>query len=131
MGFLKAADFPMSEVTPIMQEYGLDEANARLSLERRQIYGDPYQNHRGIAQSWAGILQPWWDRIRRGEHLPPHVVALLMVQVKTSRCRLKHHQDNFDDAEVYLAFTSAFQKRWEAEGGEAPLPSGDLPREEK
>lgn len=119
----KQHEFTADEVAAAQAEFpGLSEAEARISLERRQVYGDPYQNHYGIAQSWAGLLQVWAPRIARGEPIPPHVVALMMAALKTNRCRLQFHKDNYDDANVYMTFASAFQQRWEREGGEEPCP---------
>lgn len=119
----KQHEFTAEEVAKCQAEFpGLNENEARISLERRQVYGDPYQNHAGIAAAWAGILQVWAPRIARGDALPPHVIALLMAQLKMNRCRLQHHQDNYDDANVYMTFASAFQQRWEREGGEKATP---------
>lgn len=84
--------------------------------ERQKVYGDPRENHAGIAQSWAGILQPWHEEIRRGEPVPPHVVALLMVQLKANRMRRVYHGDNFTDLRAYLDFAEEWQR-------EAPPPA--------
>ena len=119
----KPEEFTAEEVAKCQVEFpGLTEKEARISLERRQVYGDPYQNHAGIAAAWAGVLQVWAPRIARGDALPPHVIAILMGQLKMNRCRLQHHQDNYDDASVYMTFASSFQQRWEREGGEKPCP---------
>ena len=68
MTMRKQHEFSAEEVAAAQAEFpGLSEAEARISLERRQVYGDPYQNHYGIAQSWAGLLQVWAPRIARGE----------------------------------------------------------------
>ncbi len=76
---------------------------------RQRIYGDPRENHRGIAQAWAGLLQPHARAIGRGEPLPEHVVALLMAAMKLNRMRRVFHQDNYDDLANYLAFARAWQ----------------------
>lgn len=123
MTMRKQHEFTAEEVAAAQAEFpGLSEAEARISLERRQVYGDPYQNHYGIAQSWAGLLQVWAPRIARGEPIPPHVVALMMAALKTNRCRLQFHKDNYDDANVYMTFAQGFQQRWEREGGEKATP---------
>ena len=123
MTMRKQHEFSAEEVAAAQAEFpGLSEAEARISLERRQVYGDPYQNHYGIAQSWAGLLQVWAPRIARGEPIPPHVVALMMAALKTNRCRLQFHKDNYDDANVYMTFAQGFQQRWEREGGEKATP---------
>jgi hypothetical protein len=79
--------------------------------ERQKVYGDPLENHRGIAQAWAGILQPWHEEIRRGEPVPPHVVALLMAAMKMNRMRRVYHADNFTDLRAYLDFAQQWQER--------------------
>ena len=83
---------------------------AQVKHERQKVYGDPRENHAGIAQSWAGILQPWHEEIRRGEPVPPHVVALLMVQVKANRMRRVYHGDNYTDLRAYLDFAEEWQR---------------------
>lgn len=85
-----------------------------IKAERRKVYGDPLENHRGIAQAWAGLLQPHWEKIRDGVPVPPHVVALLMAALKMNRCRIVFHQDNYDDLLNYLEFA----EEWQREGYE-------------
>jgi hypothetical protein len=79
--------------------------------DRQTIYGDPRENHTGIAQAWAGILQPWHEEIRRGDALPPHVVALLMVLLKANRMRRVFHKDNYVDARAYMDFAQEWQQQ--------------------
>ncbi len=81
----------------------------QLKAERQTIYGDPRENHRGIAQGWAGLLQPHADLIRRGDPLPEWVVALMMVALKLNRCRRRYHADNYDDLRNYLDFAQEWQ----------------------
>jgi hypothetical protein len=83
--------------------------------ERQKIYGPPKENHEGIAQGWAPLLQPWWREIKMGRPVPPHVAALLMIVVKTNRCRRVPHPDNYVDIRAYLDFVEEWQK-------DAPLP---------
>ena len=105
MTMRKQHEFSAEEVAAAQAEFpGLSEAEARISLERRQVYGDPYQNHYGIAQSWAGLLQVWAPRIARGEPIPPHVVALMMAALKTNRCRLQFGLDTGDLIRGLVAF---------------------------
>jgi hypothetical protein len=94
----------------------MDEV-AQVKHDRQKIYGNPRENHAGIAAAWAGLLQPWHEEIRRGEALPPHVVALLMVALKTNRMRRVFHDDNFTDLLAYLDFAREWQRT-------APPPSG-------
>jgi hypothetical protein len=98
-----------AELQEIMQEYGLSEDQARISYERRKVYGDPRDNHRGIAMAWAGLLQPHAERIARLEPIPEHVVALMMAALKLNRMRNVYHADNYDDASVYFGFAQAWQ----------------------
>lgn len=100
-----------------MERYGLSESEALISLERRQVYGDPEVNHIGIAMGWAGILQPWALDIAAMRPLPPHVVALLMASLKLNRMRVRFHADNYDDASVYQGFARAWQREHEERHG--------------
>ncbi len=83
-----------------------------IQAARQSVYGDPLQNHLGIAQGWAGLLQPHWEAVKNGDPLPPHVVVLLMAALKLNRMRLVHHEDNYKDAAVYLAFAERWQRDW-------------------
>lgn len=76
---------------------------------RQQVYGPPRENHEGIAQMWASILQPWAPVIARCDPLPPHIIALLMTLLKINRMRLVFHEDNYDDASIYLSFARSWQ----------------------
>lgn len=105
-----------TEVAEMMRRYGVDAENARIMVERRLIYGDPKINHEGIASAWAPLLQPWAIRIAKNEPLPAYVVALLFAAFKVTRARMRFHEDNFDDAENYLAFARA----WQREDGKDP-----------
>ena len=99
-----------SEVAKVMEMYGLTEDEAKLSIERREVYGCPLENHRGIAMAWAGLLQPHAEDIAAGKPLPPHMVALMMVALKLNRMRRVHKEDNYEDLTVYLSFANAWQK---------------------
>lgn len=89
----------------------------QILAERGKVYGEPKQNHEGIAMMWAPMLEPHWQDIRDQKPLPPHVVALLMVLLKVDRMRITWHQDNYDDARNYLGFAEKWQK--ESKGGDA------------
>jgi hypothetical protein len=105
----------LASIEEIIRRYGVDAEEAAIMVERQKVYGDPKQNHEGIAQGWAGILQPWAERIARGEPIPPHVVALMMAAMKLNRMRNVFHKDNYDDLRNYLAFAEAWQREWEKE----------------
>lgn len=108
----------MSEINPtsdytvqrIMDEFGISQEQAEIAYERQKVYGDPKVNHDGIAQAWAGILQPWALHIAEMKPIPPHVVALLMAALKMNRMRMVYHKDNYDDLKVYMSFAHAWQK---------------------
>ena len=119
---MSAADEALVQDT--MKRYGLSEAEARLSVDRRKVYGDPKVNHDGIAMAWAGVLQPWARQIAMMQPVPAHVVALCMVGVKTNRQRMVFHKDNRDDANVYQAFASVWQSEYR---GPAPEVIGPCP----
>lgn len=82
----------------------------RIKHDRQAVYGDPRENHRGIAQAWAGLLQPHAEAIKAGDPIPEWTVALMMAAMKLNRMRRVFHEDNFDDARVYLGFVEQWQK---------------------
>jgi hypothetical protein len=73
----------------------LEEA-ARLTAEdRNKNYGDPYVNHKRIADIWTVILET---------EVTPAQVALCMVGVKIARLiQTPDHQDSFIDGAAYMA----------------------------
>jgi hypothetical protein len=73
----------------------LEEA-ARLTAEdRNKNYGDPYTNHKRIADIWSVILE---------YEVTPSQVALCMVGVKIARLiQTPTHQDSFIDGAAYMA----------------------------
>lgn len=85
----------------------------QLKASRQEVYGDPRENHRGIAQMWACLLQPHAEAVARMEPLPEHVVGLMMVALKLNRMRRRFKQDNYDDLRVYLQFAEQWQKERE------------------
>ena len=97
------------EVASVADQETIDQ----LRKDRGRVYGPPKENHIGIAQIWASLLQPHWKRIRRTIPVPPHVVAQLMMGLKLNRMRLTHHKDNYDDLAVYARFAEEWQAEWE------------------
>lgn len=81
-----------------------------LQRERQAVYGDPKENHDGVAMSWVGLLQPQWERIKNGQPIPAWCVALLLAQLKINRMRRVFKQDNYDDLAVYASFAEKWQK---------------------
>lgn len=68
---------------------------AKLAQERGARYGHPRDNFRRIGMKWAADLD-------LPEPIPPHMVAIMMVDVKT--CRLVEtptDEDSTDDIDGY------------------------------
>jgi hypothetical protein len=91
----------------------------KLKEDRGSVYGDPWDNHAGIAQMWAPLLRPWGCDILCGRPLPPDVVTRLLQLLKLNRTRLKYHPDNYDDNANYNDFSKEMQGRWQS--GEVPF----------
>jgi hypothetical protein len=102
----------------MIDRFGVDEELADLMVERQKVYGDPEVNHSGIAQVWASLLQPWALRIALMQPIPTFVVASLLSGLKLNRRRFRFHQDNYDDAASYDAFSNAWQKEFQSNGGD-------------
>ena len=81
-----------------------------IKAERQKVYGDPRENHKGIAQMWACLLQPHAEAIAKMEPLPEHTVAMMMAALKLNRMRRVFHQDNYDDLTAYISFAREWQK---------------------
>ena len=91
-----------------------EQGEAAIVAEREKVYGDPRASHEAIAMGWASLLQPWAKQIARLEPVPPHVVALMMASLKIHRSRHVFHEDNYDDAHVYLGFAEKWQRERDA-----------------
>jgi len=73
----------------------LEEAARLTAQDRNKNYGDPYTNHKRIADLWSVIL---------GIDVTPSQVALCMVQVKIARLiETPTHEDSFVDGAAYMA----------------------------
>lgn len=96
-----------------------------IKQERGKVYGEPKFNHKLIAGHWAGLLAPWWERISKGEPLPPHVVANMMDALKLNRKRLVFHRDNYDDSAVYAGFAREWQEEYDKNGGDGMTPASE------
>lgn len=105
-----AKDLEDEEILAIEETYGISRVQAEIAHERQKVYGDPKVNHDGIAQAWAGILQPYAVHMAEMKPLPAHVVALLMAALKMNRMRMVFHEDNFEDLSVYMSFAKAWQR---------------------
>ena len=76
---------------------GLRRTLNLVTQERNETHGDPYENHKQIAELWTAFLQFKLDQpIRAWE------AAIMMQQVKQSRMQAgKLTGDHFDDTEGY------------------------------
>jgi hypothetical protein len=90
----------------------MDPHLEEIKKSRQAVYGDPLQNHQGIAAAWSGLLQPHWEAIRDGRPIPSWTVAHMMAALKLNRMRITYHPDNYDDITVYLQFA----KDWQSQG---------------
>lgn len=95
-----SAEFPL---------YGTDPSLKAIQADRQKVYGDPKENHDGIAMGWVGLLQPHWQDIRDGKPIPAWCVALLLAALKLNRMRRVFKQDNYDDIRNYLQFAQDWQ----------------------
>lgn len=98
MGFPNPRAFAAltAEVLPnILEDWTMTTAGARLVADRGKRYGHPRDNFRRIGIKWAADLD-------LPEPIPPHLVAIMMLDVKT--CRLietPDDQDSIDDLSGY------------------------------
>jgi hypothetical protein len=85
----------------------------QVKASRQAVYGDPWENHKGIGQQWGAILRHVGRHIRDGGDVPPSLVAACMAAVKLNRMRVPgvHHEDNATDAHAYLDFADEFRRR--------------------
>lgn len=73
--------------------------------DRRAAYGDPYINHKRIAEIWSVLLD--WE-------VSPSQVALCMVGVKLARLvETPDHLDSFIDGAAYMAIAAEITEKKE------------------
>jgi len=73
----------------------LQEAMRLTSTDRQKNYGEPFINHKRIADIWTVLL---------GVDVTPSQVALCMVGVKLARLvETPDHQDSFVDMAAYAS----------------------------
>lgn len=104
---------PTTPPKPVAAEFELvgdDPKLTEIQAQRQKVYGDPLENHRGIAMAWVGLLRPHWEAIRDGHPIPSWTVAHLMCALKLNRMRRVFSQDNYDDARNYAAFAEKWQR---------------------
>ncbi len=73
----------------------LDTAKTLINNDRAVTYGDAYEMHKVIAETWSAIL---------GFSVSPMRVALMMAALKLARASQNpDHADNWVDAAGYIA----------------------------
>ena len=73
----------------------LDEAKRLTATDRQEIYGDPYINHKRIADLWSVYLE---------KEISASQVALCLCLVKIARLiQTPHHEDSIIDLAAYTA----------------------------
>jgi len=81
----------------------LKSASELTTGERRKSYGEPYINHKRIADIWSVILE---------YEVTPSQVALCMVGVKLARLvETPDHIDSFIDGAAYMAIAGEITKK--------------------
>lgn len=76
--------------------------------ERGKVYGDPKLSHECIGLAWTAILRRHWDM--RVAVIPPEIVALMLMAMKTQRSTRVYYADNYIDMDAYRRFAESFQK---------------------
>ena len=99
------------QISTFVDPYGtfVDEFGARQKIaplgildERSEHYGDPKPNHDRIAALWSAWV---------GVPVTAHDVAVMMVMVKLSRCKVApSYGDNYVDAHGYLDIAQEMAK---------------------
>lgn len=90
--------------TPRPEPETVPPPHVEVRKERGAGYGDPVACHRNIGLAWKALLQDWWQK--ELPDIPPHIVDLMMVQLKVLRAAkpLGHRADDYVDARNYLDF---------------------------
>lgn len=82
----------------------LDEAKRLTATDRQDIYGDPYINHKRIADLWSVYLET---------EITPSQVALCLCLVKIARLiETPDHEDSFVDLAAYAAIAGEIESQW-------------------
>ncbi len=82
----------------------LDRAKKIVDGDRQNDYGEPEDNFRVIGEKWGttlGILEESPPSWKPGEPIPPRIVALMMIDLKTCREAYKPVTDNSIDIAGY------------------------------
>lgn len=79
----------------------LDEAKRLTSTDRQETYGDPYTNHKRIADLWSAYLEI---------EISPSQVALCLCLVKIARLiETPEHLDSYIDLAAYGAIAGELE----------------------
>ena len=87
------------EVLPLLDQPAAEVVSLgkRLTQERGERFGHPRDNWRRIGIKWQATLD-------LAEPIPPHIVGLMMLDLKVSRLvETPNDQDSLDDIEGYVA----------------------------
>lgn len=83
----------------------------QLQIDRNATYGDPYAGHVAVGKACTALIENHYG-IVLPHAVPASLMAQMMVMVKMVRAAYgPGHQDNFDDAHVYVKFVEEFQKK--------------------
>jgi hypothetical protein len=96
------------DLQPVIQDNKcvLDEAKEIVDGARQANYGPPEDNFSAIGRKWAVTLDiiGW----RPGDPIPPRIVALMMIDLKTCRDAFQPKRDNAVDIAGYVYCASKF-----------------------
>lgn len=95
----------------------LDPALKAISDTRQSVYGDWRENMVATSENMSGLYRQFVAN-NPDKPLPAWWAPLMQVAVKLNRIASGNfHQDNFDDARVYLSFVEQLQREEAACGG--------------
>lgn len=78
---------------------GLERAHNLVTADRNDTHGDPYENHKQIADLWTAYLQ---FKLPEGVEIKAHEAAIMVQQIKQSRMQAgRPIGDHFDDIAGY------------------------------
>jgi len=92
------------------QDFGATALDAEVLAQRGVAYGDMHEGHSNVGLIWTGILRAHYGIGL--EPLPAHVVALMMVGLKTFRATLPDGggDDTFVDMRNYTTIAQQTKK---------------------
>jgi hypothetical protein len=85
----------------------LDKAKLIVEGARQNSYGPPEDNFRVIGEKWGITLGIVRD-LKIGDPIPPRIVALMMIDLKTCRDAFQSKEDNLVDICGYAYCASNF-----------------------